>query len=145
MSDFDPRLEWGQNVGPIERFLANMTLPVLLVAGLWSCHHLATRPERMFVQTYSTPSASFDVANGYLEFLCDHPTVVLTALNTDREWTGYVYGPRPGVPCARERPHYRSQAWCTPMGCVVSDIPKEQWDALFRATEHHMPDKRPLT
>ena len=97
-----------------------------------------------FIETYSTPQAMFNVVNAWLESSCDALVVRRAALQTEEEWRGYVYGPKPGVPCAREQPHYRSQAWCNASGCRVDDISRDDWDALQGSIQYSIPKKRPL-
>lgn len=92
------------------------------------------------IETYSTPYAAFSMVDGSAEAGCNLPAVKFGAVTVDQNWTGYVYGPPPGVPCARPRPSYRSQIWCqTHATCFMRDIDKRDWDALMESTRHTFP------
>lgn len=89
------------------------------------------------IETYSTVYAAFAVVDGSAEAGCNLSKVKLGAVRVDQSWKGYVYGPPPGVLCARPVPHYRSQTWCRALAdCVVSDIDKQNWDALFESSSY---------
>jgi hypothetical protein len=115
-------------------------LLALMILKLIAVSVLQPPAKPSVIETYSTSYAAFAVVDGSAETGCDLPAVKFGAVTVDQNWTGYVYGPPPGVPCARPRPSYRSQIWCrAPADCFMRDIDKRDWDALMESARHTFP------
>lgn len=123
------------------KYLRN--LGIFLFFGLCVVGVFQRKPS--FVETYSTHYGAFQVVDHYLEFDCGSDKVKKAAIQADREWQEYVYGPKPGVPCSQREPLiYRAVARCHSDGCMVSDITEPAWNALRESIKRTNAKQRPL-